>query len=143
MFMSEFASLLDNLVLDPKNLLLVDDFNYHLNECIADAACLADLLASYDLQQHIHKPTHRANHTLDLLITRKGELVVEGISVSDPHLSDHCTIWASLHRSKPPSVMRQATTRTYRTLDAEQFSCDLECFQQHLSQTDDVNRAVT
>ena len=118
------------------------DLNYHLNECTADAACLASLLASYDLQQHINEPTHRAGHTLNLLITRKGELVVEGISVSDPHLSDHRAIRASLHLWKSPPVMRQATTRTDRTLDPEQFSRGLECFQQQLSQTDDVDRAV-
>ena len=43
-FMNEFASLLHNLVLDPQNPLLVGDFNYQLNECTADAACLAGLL---------------------------------------------------------------------------------------------------
>ena len=59
-------------------------------------------------------------------MTREGELVVEGISVSDPHLSDHRAIRASLHLSKPPPVMRQATTRTNHTLDSEQFSRDLE-----------------
>ena len=53
-FMSEFASLLDNLFLDPKKFLSLGNFNYYLNECTADAACLADLLASYDLQQRIH-----------------------------------------------------------------------------------------
>ena len=94
------------------------------------------IFSTISTSQHTEPPAPR------ICFTRKGELVVEGISVSDPQLSDHRAIRASLRLSKASPVMRQATTRTYRTLDSEQFSRDLECFQQQLSQTDDVDRAV-
>ena len=47
------------------------------------AANFLSLLGSFDLQQHVRSCTHRAGHTLDLVITRDAEYILNAISVDD------------------------------------------------------------
>ena len=50
---------------------------------------LSDILASLDLYQYEHGPTHKAGHMLDLLITREDSAIVRSVSVQDLGVSDH------------------------------------------------------
>ena len=84
-FLVELASLLDTLVLYPTSLLLAGDFNFHVNSSTSiDSAALRDLLISYDLEQHVQTPTHKAGHILDLVITRSSEEIISDVTVYDP-----------------------------------------------------------
>ena len=51
-----------------------------------------------------HVLTHRAGHTLDLIITRSSESTVTHVFVSDPGLSDHSAVRCHLQISKPPPI---------------------------------------
>lgn len=74
------------------SLLIAGDFNYHSDDaCDKPLADLCNLLGSFNLKQHVDKPSHSAGHILDLLITREEPLVLN-ISVCDPVLSDHFVV---------------------------------------------------
>uniref|UniRef100_A0A8C4TH24 Reverse transcriptase domain-containing protein n=2 Tax=Erpetoichthys calabaricus TaxID=27687 RepID=A0A8C4TH24_ERPCA len=69
-------------------LLIVGDFNFHVdNQCDQKVKEFMNLLDSFDLRQLVNQPTHKAGHTLDLVIT-KG-LKVDIKQVIDTGLSDH------------------------------------------------------
>ena len=70
-FLMDFSTYLEALLLVKEELLIVGDFNIHVDiSNDVHAIKVLDLLDSVGLQQHIKKPTHVHGHTLDLVITR-------------------------------------------------------------------------
>ena len=67
----EFCTLAEQLVVSPGNLLIVGDFNYHVdNISNLDTVKFNKILESLSLVQHVNGPTHKKGHTLELIITR-------------------------------------------------------------------------
>ena len=92
-FLADFASLLEQLIPNSDNLLIVGDFNFHLDDSKnTDVIKLHNLLESFNLKQHVATPTHSRGHTLDLIITRSEDDLVDGIVISGPTLSDHFAV---------------------------------------------------
>ena len=89
MFISEFTLLMETLTLDPLDLLIFGDFNFHVDDVGCNAALFLSLLDSFGLKQHISESTHSYGHTLDLVITRISENLISDISMHDPMISDH------------------------------------------------------
>ena len=76
MFLEEFGSYLETIILSPESLILTGDYNFHVDvEDDPDARAFLDLLASMGLKQHVNVPTHVSGHTLDLMITREHDLL--------------------------------------------------------------------
>ncbi|XP_073690777.1 uncharacterized protein [Garra rufa] len=78
-FIKEFADFLSELVLAADKVLIVGDFNIHVdNEKDALGTEFLDILNSIGVRQHVSGPTHCRNHTLDLILSHgidvKGEL---------------------------------------------------------------------
>ena len=63
--------MIDNQLYSAGQLIILGDFNYHL-DCINNslATQFKSLLKSSNLSQHVVGPTHKHGHTLDLVITR-------------------------------------------------------------------------
>ena len=69
-FCEEFCNLLEHYTTDLSKLLIVGDFNFHVDDKgNKSASVFLELLEIFNLTQHVSVPTHRAGHTLDLLIT--------------------------------------------------------------------------
>ncbi|KAI2644551.1 Transcription factor Adf-1 [Labeo rohita] len=68
-FLKEFAEFLSELLVNFDKALIVGDFNIHVDNT-NDALGLAftDLINSFGVKQNVTGPTHRFNHTLDLII---------------------------------------------------------------------------
>lgn len=110
-FLAEFSSMLDDLALENANLLLAGDFNFHLDNMASPGTQrLLDILTSNNPSQHVHGPTHRGGHTLDLLITRSSETTATDVQTCDPGLSDHRAVRCSMHIINP-RVFWVGTTR--------------------------------
>ena len=62
-FFEEFPSLLESLVTVPGPLLIVGDFNFHVNDVNdRSAQRFLRLLEAFDLKQHVWAPTHRSGN---------------------------------------------------------------------------------
>ena len=88
-----FKSYASNLI---DKMLLVGDFNVHVdNPDNPDTILLKDLLASYNLVNRINFPTHKLQHTLDLIIDNGDNSLImstsRGLLISD-HSFVHCTL---------------------------------------------------
>ncbi|XP_057191232.1 uncharacterized protein LOC130555221 [Triplophysa rosa] len=97
-FIKEFGGFLSELVLAADRLLVVGDFNIHVDN-VTDALGMAfkDTLNSMGISQHVSGPTHLRNHTLDLILSY-------GINVDDvkilqqsEDISDHYLVLCLLH----------------------------------------------
>ena len=70
-FYHEFSLLLEVLSTASGELLIVGDFNLHVDSsCDVNALHFCDLIASFDLKQWVTTLTHTSGHILDLIITR-------------------------------------------------------------------------
>ncbi len=69
-FLKEFADFLSDLLVNVDKALIVGDFDIHVDNT-NDALGLAftDLINSFGVKQNVTGPTHRFNHTLDLIIS--------------------------------------------------------------------------
>ena len=84
LFLSEFTMLLDNLSITSGELLILGDFNLHVDKpSDPDASQFFGLLYAFGLTQHVRGSTHTHGHTLDLVKTRSNETTVFDTSVTD------------------------------------------------------------
>ena len=87
LFFEEFSKLMEPLIISPGNLLIVGDFNYHMdNTTNPETIKFNKILALFNLQQHVKGPTHKKGHTLDLIMTRISDRLVTNIEIHDPML---------------------------------------------------------
>ena len=72
LFFNEFSCLLEEVVVCSEELLIIGDFNSHMDDT-ADryAAQFGSLLDLFILKQHVAVPTNSSGHILDLVISSK------------------------------------------------------------------------
>ena len=126
-FCLDFSGLLERLSTFGSLLLITGDFNIHLDQPeVPSASKFQRLLKSFGLIQHVHSPTHRSQHTLDLLITRSSDCTLSDIHVHDMGLSDHFAVHSVLPLAKPPRETKRIVYRKIRRIDLASFSSDLQ-----------------
>ena len=125
-FLGEFTEYLESTVLSSERLLIVGDMNIHVNvPDDPDAFKFLDLLECMGLTQHVIAPTHRSGHTLDLIITRDLDGLVQTTPISDSFLSDHCTVLSELTLRMPATTVEEICYRKTKAIDIESFKDDL------------------
>ena len=125
-FFDDFSTLMEQLATAPGSLLIVGDFNFHLDICNnPDTSKLHHVLESFNLKQHVAVPTHNKGHTLDVIITRSDDVLVEDIMVRDPVLSNHLAMHYKLTLKKPPVNQQKIRYRKLRSIDMKNLCNDL------------------
>ena len=126
-FFDDFGDLLERLSTYSAPLMIVGDFNIHVDVANdTHAGKLNDLLSCHSLHQHVTSPTHSQGHTLDLIITRDDQ-VITVLPVDPPLLSDHSFVVADCD-CLPSSVksVSYRPVRNWRTFDVDAFAVDLQ-----------------
>ena len=101
-FFRDFSTFLECLVLQPIEIIILRDFNFHVDYTSdRDANDFLDFLDAFDLSQHVVGSTHRSGHTLDFVITRQNSSVVQGSIIFPTWISDH-----SLLQTKQPNATK-------------------------------------
>ena len=92
-FISEFSEFLSSLVLKSDKVIIVGDFNVHVdvtNDSLSNA--FTSLIDSIGFCQSVNKPTHCFNHTLDLVLSYGMDIEHLMVFPHNPLLSDHYLI---------------------------------------------------
>ena len=77
-FDEEFTDYVSQVVIAPGKLLVVGDFNYHVNKTTDKASSgFIDVIALFNLVQHVSSATHRSGNILNLVMTRSGDVLVD------------------------------------------------------------------
>ena len=142
-FFDDFSDLLERLSTFSAPLMIVGDFNIHVDDATdIHAGELTDLLSRHSLQQHVTSPTHEHGHTLDLLITRDDQTIAM-LPVDPPLLSDHSFIVADCDCPPPPtSTISFRRVRNWRALDFDAVAADLQSSELIASPPVDVESGV-
>ena len=119
MFMNEFSTFLESAIIAPGRLIILGDFNFHVeNAERKDAQDFLSLIHSMGLVQHVRASTHDKGHTLDLVITRADDSVSD-ISLDTILPSDHSLIQFTTDIPRPLNRKVTKTTRNLSAVDSE------------------------
>ncbi len=86
-FLIEFSEFLSSIVVNNDKILIVGDFNFHVDlSANSYAAEFLRIMDSLNFAQLVSGPNHRRGHTLDLVFTRgltAPSLVIDDLGISD------------------------------------------------------------
>ena len=126
-FQKEFQDYINSHASSVGKLLVVGDFNLHMDRLSShEAAQFKEVLFSLNLQQHVTTATHDHGHMLDLVITRDGESLVEDITIHPAVMSDHNPLSFCVKIKKPEKQRRTITYRKICDIDKEKFAQDIQ-----------------
>jgi len=139
----EFDSLLERLSTYSALVVIVGDFNIHVDDTTdTGASKLRELLSTYGLLQHVWSATHRHSHTLDLLITRDDQ-VVNVLPIDPPLLSDHSFVVATVGCVPFASQSTSACQmRNWREVGVDEVAADLLRSDLIVSPPDDLESMI-
>ena len=142
-FITEFSDYLESLVMSSEPLLILGDFNIHM-DLPDDTDCknMSDLLESMGLIQHVLQPTHELGHTLDLIITRISDNIIAGRPYTGELFSDHFPVFCQLKSERPPVAVKHLQFRKIKSIDRDQFSEAICSSQLCLEPPDDLDTLV-
>ena len=127
-----------------KNVLIVGDFNVHVDgPSCEDAAALLDSLAALSLAQHVSGATHSRGHTLDLIISRSDDNLVDSVKMDDLGVSDHMAVTCNLRLQRPHAVRIHISQRCFRTMDVDAVCQDLSDITEQLLEIKDAPGIVS
>ena len=108
------------------DLVLMGDFNLHIESSLSDVRQLTSILESFDLNQRVNFPTQIYGHSLDVMIFSKGCDVLY-VSPSDA-ISDHFSVIADLKIPTDHShaVPQSITYHKLKVINMEAFKADIK-----------------
>ena len=125
MFVNEFQDYLEKLYSKSGKLVLVGDFNFHV-ENTETCSQFLDIFHDFNLKQHINEPTHKDQGTLDLIITRDSDDIIAEICVTNPLLSDHFAVECSILAKINIPTKSVISFRKLKSIDIDSFKRDIE-----------------
>ena len=124
-FLTEIEQFLDEICVIPGQLVILGDFNVHVNKPNKwDPKRFLSTLSTYGYRQYIFGPTHKAGNTLDLVITRCDDDIIQDSHIHPLWYSDHHIVMCTVRCEKPQPLKVSQTSHDFRKLDQRKF-CDL------------------
>ena len=125
-FFNKLIEYLESVILCPHPVLITGDFNVHVdNPSNDDALKFLDLLESLGLEQHVQEATHTHGHTLDLIITRIGDEILQETPKPDFCISDHISIISKILLPKPSLIKKTIQYRKIKNVNISELKNDI------------------
>ena len=125
-FFAEFSQLLESANMFMTHFVICGDFNLHVDISMnTDTKTFNDILLSSGLNQLISQPTHSKGHTLDLVIVREDDKLVEDVKVIQSMPSDHAAITFAVHLSRPPATVKRIHVRKLQNITFDDLHSDI------------------
>lgn len=109
---------LETVVLNACSVVVGGDLNVHVqDDGDVNARRFNELIASFDMMQHVRGPTHRAGHTLDVVLTFSA-CQPQAVTVAPAGiLSDHSLVTCRLLETVHASTSVERFVRGWRKVD--------------------------
>ena len=143
-FFLELSDYLECIVLCQEQLLISGDFNVHVDNAVdTDAIKRIDLLESCGLQQHVASPTHKHDHTLDLILSRQSDQLLGNTPHISRYFSDHATVLCSIRSDKPPLSVQKVSYQKLQSVNVVSLNEDLATSELCQNPSDDLQEVVS
>ena len=83
-FFDQFQSLLEDFHHNTENLVIIGDFNFHLETTCSNSKTFHSLTDSFDLTQKVNFPTHIHGHILDQVLTKSNNDYISNVHTLMP-----------------------------------------------------------
>ena len=125
-FMTEFGDLVEQSSTLSEKLVILGDFNVYMDSSRdSESAQLSTLFESFGLVQHVHGCMHISGYTLDLIVARTIDDLIDECEVGD-FISDRNSIHTSLKSAKPYPIKKKITYRKSKAIEQEKFIDDIQ-----------------
>ena len=126
LFLPEFYKFIDSIYIDFKNLVILGDFNIHVNQILNSSTVhFSDILSSFNLKQLVNGPTHKLGNTLDLIVANTDETDIHDINVDFNNSSDHAYIFFRIGVDLKVCKKKTIVTSNYKNINLPQFKADI------------------
>ncbi len=117
-FLDDFNKYIDELATMSGKLLVLGDFNIHIDKpADSDAQTLRDLMYCLNLEQHVSQATHEKGHILD---------VITSLSVIPAAFSDHYILKFNIPGKKFEKERKTIKIRNIKKLNLTKLRDDIE-----------------
>ena len=124
-FLEEFPDHMTSLFRSSNNILISGDFNIPWNKPEnLDSISMQEILDMCDLNQHIHRQTHRLGNTIDRLISNTVN-IIQDIRNKD-YISDDRLIEWKFQINKKPTEKISKSRGDLTKISEESFNIDLK-----------------
>ena len=121
-FLDIFTELLVDIVASNTNLVILGDFNIHVNDVNdPNATIFLDIMNAHGLKQHVRGPTHKSGNCLDLIFTEELSRTKTIMCSQNLIVSDHNSIQCILNIPKEDCSHKEVTYRKLSEKDLAQF----------------------
>jgi hypothetical protein len=124
-FVNEFFPFMEDIVAKYSNLVVLGDFNLHINDTTSSILNFNNSLTALGLKQHVDFPTHIEGQSLDLVITELANGIELLSCEPGSFLSDHCVVKCVTKIKKENIVSKSVSFRDFKNMDNEGFAKDL------------------
>ena len=125
-FLTEFYDFIDSIFINFKNLLILGDFNLHVNERFTPSILkFYDVLSSFALSQLVEGPTHKLGNTLDLIVTNPGEVEIKNVRIDFENKSDHAYIFFNVPLDIKQHAKKTIEITDFKNVNIDQFKVDI------------------
>ena len=141
-FIEEFSTFLVGFTAHNKNIIIMGDFNIHINkEGDPNANLFMSNMQSFGFVQHVWFPTQRHGNTLDLVFTEEESAFRVLRCEEGSFFSDHCSVHLITTLPKENIVRKTKSYRKVKDIDTAVFMQDFR--SNHVeNQFDDLNTLV-
>lgn len=140
LFLTEFYRFIENIFIDLKNVIILGDFNLHVNEKSSPTTTkFYDILSTFSLSQRIESATHKLGNTLDLVIHNPCDTMINDIHIDFNNKSDHAYIFFKLAHNVDFQPKKTITIRNLNNVNLEHFKTDIASKVENLVYNTDGN----
>ena len=121
-FLDNFTELLVDVVASNTNLVILGDFNIHVNDVNdPNASIFLHIMTALGLKQHVRGPTHKSGNCLDLIFMEEMSRTKAIKCSQNLIVSDHNSIQCILNIPKEDSTHKEVTYRKFSEIDLAQL----------------------
>ena len=115
------------LLVNDKNILILGDFDIHINKKgeDEDTSTFMNTIKALGFQQHVNFSTHRMGNTLDLLLTESSDPFKIKSILPGNYISDHCTVNCTISLEKTILKKQTIKFRKSNKIDITKFIVDI------------------
>ena len=119
LFITEFTDYLELHIATTKQLVILGDFNIHVNKTDdRDAVEFSNLLdQQFGLVQHVSEATHRGGHTLDPVLSRSHDTIIQDTYAQDHGFPDHYPVFLRLFTERPANPIQTVCYRKIKSIN--------------------------
>ena len=137
LFLTEFYNFIDDVYINFSNIIIVGDFNLHVNHKFnPDIMQFYEILSSFGLSQIVEESTHKLGNTLDLVIHNVCDTKIRDLLVDFNNRSDHAYIFFNIEHAINSKPKKTVFIKNFNKVNLENFKSEITSKFQNFSNVD-------